>query len=247
MKRKLFLFPALLFALTSLSGCNNEEFYDLKVYNKDELILKSKISIFNNAILPTVDPSSYEDGKIFVGFGVKEFIPHVSRKNDFYQEKDLVRLVDVRPYAVNHTINLRTIYCNEGELANYYLVLGWYAKTNTSGLDENIINGFKPLLTNYLKDTLHANSSQLANVDIRAYDGDVSTIGANINFDGDVNIFIGAAGNLATTGNVAYTSRASFPVKGVTDRLIYLINNSTVAESVYNFMRSKTVRDYFGG
>ena len=247
MKLKLLMIPAFLLAVPCLTNCSSEAFYDLVVYNQGEVIQTSKINIFNNAILPTLDASQYETGKVFLGFGCNEFVPGVSKKKDFYHEKDLVRLKDVKKYASNKTIKMNAIYCNPEDEPKLYFVLGWYAKTGTSGLSAEIIDGFIPMLKNYMYTTLSVTDSQWEDVEIRAYDGDVATIGGNIVFDGDVDIFIGASTNLATTGNVPYVDRGGFPTKGADNRYIYQLNDKAISKSVFTYMRSKEVRTYFGG
>lgn len=247
MKLKLLMIPAILCAVPCLTNCSSEVFYDLVVYNQDTVIQTSKINIFNNAILPTLDASQYAPGKVFLGFGCNEFVPGVSKKRDFYHEKDLVRFNDVKKYASGKTIRMNTIYCDPQDEPKLYFVLGWYAKTNTSGLSTDIIDGFVPMLKNYMYTTFNLTDSEWEDVEVRAYDGDVATIGGNITFDGDVDIFIGAGSNFGTTGQVTYTDRGSFPTKGAENRFIYQLNDKEVTKTMFSYMRSKEVRTYFGG
>ena len=242
---KLLGLSSLLLLLSSCSGLQFDRYLDLKVVNGDNVIYESKINIFNNAILPDA-PTSSDSSKVFVGFGATEFVPHVSKKKDFYAAKDLVRYNDVKKYAVNNVVTLNSIFANSDEIAKNYLVLGWYGKTSTSGLNTDIMDGFKPMLMNFLESN-GATKEQLKDVEIRCYEGDVATIGGNITFDGDVDIFLGAGVNLGTTGGVAYLQRNSYEIKGAADRYIYRLTDTEQCNAVYTWMRTAEIKNYFRG
>ena len=77
---------------------------------------------------------------------------------------------------------------------DYYLVLGWYAKTSTSGLDQTVVDEVVANMKAYLK-TQGATDEQLANIAVRGYDGNVAAIGTAIRADGDVDVMIGVGEN----------------------------------------------------
>lgn len=249
MKIRTFLLPFIMMSMSSFSGCAGSfEYYDLVVLNREQEIYRTKINNFNNAILPALDPAQKMVGKSFLGFGFKEYEKGKDRKKDFYKERDIVRFKDVKQYMVNKTITIKSIYCNIGDEPVSYLVFGWYDKYSTSGLDEEIMEGFTPMLTDYLISE-GATAKDLETFEVRPYQGDVATIGANIMYDNDVDIFIGAGANLPSTGGVEgyYKDRSGLPVKGVTDRYTYRFSDTPIAKKVFSFMRTKEVRTYFGG
>lgn len=247
MKIKTFLLPFIMMSMPSFSGCAASfEYYDLVVINREQEIYRTKINNFNNAILPSLTNEQKMLGKTFLGYGFKDYEKGVDKKKDFYKERDVVRFKDVKKYMVNKTITIKSIYCNIGDEPYSYLVFGWYDKYSTSGLDEEIMEGFTPMLTDFLKSE-GATERDLEAFEVRAYQGDVATIGGDITYDNDVDIFIGAGANLHSTGGVDFKDRSGLPVKGAEDRYTYRISDTPIAKKVFSFMRTKEVRTYFGG
>ena len=209
-----------------------------------EEVYRSKVNIFNSAILPENPSTNWPEGKSFLGYGLKDFVKGVSKKSDFYSQKALVRYNDVKNYAVNNTVTFKATYCNPEDVPVKYLVVGWYAKTKTSGLSTEIMDGFESMLMEHMR-AIGTSEENLLDVEVRAYDGDVATIGGNITFDADVDIFLGAGVNLGTTGGVTYTQRNAYEIAGVADRYIYRLNDREQVVEAYTWMRSKEVKDYF--
>lgn len=84
-----------------------------------------------------------------------------------------------------------TYFTNSHE---YFLVLGWYAKTSTSGLDQAVVDEVVTAMKDYLREQ-GATEAQLNNIAVRGYDGNVAAIGSAILADGDVDVMIGVGEN----------------------------------------------------
>ena len=275
MDKKKFILPLLIvtsFTIPACSGLKFDKYIDLVVTNVSnptetieenwtyEEVYRTKINIFNSAILPDNPNTNWPVSKTFLGYGLHDFVKGESKKSDFYAAKGLVRYNDVKKYAVDNTVTLKATYCNPEDVPTKYLVVGWYAKTKTSGLSTDIMDGFETMLRDHLEDLKNqlANGTttaedlgftvteeDLLDVEVRSYDGDVATIGGNITFDGDVDIFLGAGVNLGSTGGVTYTGRNAYEIAVVADRYIYRLNDRPQVKGIYSWMRSAEVKSYF--
>ena len=268
MNKRLFILPLLIVTSFTVGACSSLKFdryinivvtnvsnpteTDETKWNYEE-VYKTKVNIFNSAIMPENPEPHWPVGKTFLGFGVKEFEKGVSKKSDFYRSKSLVRYNDIKKYAKNNTVTLKATYCNPEDVPTKFLVVGWYARTKTSGLTTDIMDGFETMLRNHLKDLKNGSEEidftitddDLADVEVRSYDGDVATIGGNIKFDGDVDIFLGAGVNLGTQGGVTYQQRNAYEIGDTPDRYIYRLNDRPQVKNIYTWMRSTDVRAYF--
>ena len=74
---------------------------------------------------------------------------------------------------------------NNDDNENHLLVIAWYGKTTTSGLDSEVIARFKLKLDAYLKDQGYSDE-EIKSVILREYDGAVAPSCAGIKNDGDV-------------------------------------------------------------
>ena len=271
MNKKLFILPLLVVTSFTVGACSSlkfDRYINISVTNvsnpeeEDETkwvyeeVYKTKVNIFNSAILPDNPSANWPKDKSFLGYGLKEFEKGVSKKSDFYPSKALVRFNDVKKYAKNNTVTLKATYCNPEDVPTKYLVVGWYARTKTSGLTTDIMGGFETMLRNYLKDLkaqadngvdlgFTITDDDLKDVEVRSYDGDVATIGGNIKFDADVDIFLGAGVNLGSQGGVEYTGRNAYDIAGVADRYIYRLNDRPQVKAIYTWMRTTEVKAYF--
>ena len=197
------------------------------------------VTTFDNGLTPHVEKSSIPaDHKFFGWTALDPDTVHYADPNfkDEYVEPDgIVRYDDIKNQVHNGKVTMYPLYLHESELPINYLVVGWYAKTGTSGLGAAQVNKWKNDLMNYLTNDVHATEEQLSKVVIRAYDGNVGTIGALINQDGDVDVFLGAGPNLKSDGGVEYIERQSGIMMGGISRYIYLLSERTVAKTVYDW------------
>lgn len=124
------------------------------------------------------------------------------------------------------------------------LVIGWYAKTGTSGLDETLINKFKTQLEEYL--TLHGFAVADMEIVFRPYDGVVADVQSAVTADNDVDLMLGMKA-FALNGVTFDTSNTQNEVAmGIkTDRRIHLISDSGLANFVFEWLKSTDARNAF--
>ena len=124
----------------------------------------------------------------------------------------------------------------------HLLVIAWYAKTQTSGLDENIIKSFENSLKAYLK-TLNYSDEEINSVLLRNYNGTVAVSCEAIKNDGDVNIMVGWKSNVDTNGNLSFIESypSSSENNGITmgsveGRWIHRLTNDELTIEVFNWI-----------
>lgn len=116
------------------------------------------------------------------------------------------------------------------------VTLGWWSLTGKSGIDSTksgqIDSAVQDFIDNEYDDTFVYSFKEFA----QSLVGDLGTA---INDDGEVDIFIGAAANLKSTGKVDYVERTGpLTINGAENRYIYLLTNTAAANAVYNYMVS---------
>ena len=200
---------------------------------------ETHVTTFNNGLTPHVEKTSIPaDHKFFGWTAYDPTTVHYADPGFAHKYVDydgIVRYDDIKNHIQNGKVTMYPLYIHESELPIPYLVVGWYAKTGTSGLGANQINKWKVDLMNFLTNDVHATEEQLSKVFIRSYDGNVGTIGSNINRDGDVDVFLGAGANLKSTGGVEYVARTSGIPMGSESRYIYQLSDRTIAKTVYEW------------
>ena len=242
----------------SLASCGLvagfETVVDVDVVVSGEVIAQGKISQFNNLILPSAPER----------IGTKFYRWYAGDPNDFhvetaekdpraYKEGGLIRFNDVGSYAVNGKLTVTGIYLTPEEIPHAYLVVGWYDKTSTSGLDQADLDRWAPSAQAYLKQwCLEQGQSEeeatknSLDIEIRAYsnNGNVAALGAAVNKDGDVDILLGVGNNVDSESgaNIPIEEKTgNIPMNGKT-RYIARLTDRPEAIAVYNWL--KTVEGY---
>ena len=114
------------------------------------------------------------------------------------------------------------------------LVIGWYAKSDTSGLDQMIVSVFTRGLNEYLE-----NSGTECDVIVRAYDGKVAEVEAAVAGDGDVDLMIGMK---AFSLEGIIEQQDDVPMGAKTDRRIHLLDDGEVSKLVYEWLKTDEAR-----
>lgn len=130
--------------------------------------------------------------------------------------------------------------------AEHYLVLGWYAKTETSGLNAAVVDQFVSEMKDYLGEQ-GATEQQLADIVVRGYSGTVAEMGSSVRNDGDVDLLIGVGANIdvpTSTGGAT----AGVPIIEKTDgiyigdsgknRYIARLTEDDIAKLVYEWIQA---------
>ena len=256
------LLAALIFctAAITLAGCSvfGEKPIDVQFIYNGEVVAEKTVTIFKNQLTPEAEAAG-----ITVPAGYK-FMGWSSDPEWTYSEKDenptvgtVLHRSDVEKIAENGVAKLYAAIIAKSEIPKSDLVVGWYAKTSTSGLNSAMIEATEKAFREYMKnnadkfaDYLTANEKTLETLDIvfRAYEGDVATIGANINADEDVDVLLGVGANISTTGGVTvYEKKGNIPM-GSKTRYIAMIpapdpNMETPATIFYAWAQTQEAFD----
>lgn len=198
-----------------------------------ETSFSGNIEITLHAI--NVDTASYQvdDGKV---------IP--------YQHGDTVTIgTDIAPDAsvtlkLTGVVNGKTItnevtYTKRSYEGNY-MVVGWYDRYETTGLNASNIAAFTEALKQHLKETANATDAQLADIVVRAYAGNVAEISASVNADSDVDILIGVGNNIDNDGNVAgvLEKTGNIGIGDNDERYIVRLSDSDLVQNAYDWIKS---------
>lgn len=127
----------------------------------------------------------------------------------------------------------------------YYLVVGWYAKTSTSGLDDTLMKHFVWNMNVYL-DSIGASTEDLGNISIRKFEqAKVADMGAAMNEQGDLDIVIGVGKNITSTGKVETMDRADDVTMGGLARSIARLTDRPIVNTLYEFMKTEQGRTMY--
>lgn len=121
----------------------------------------------------------------------------------------------------------------------YSLVVGWYGKSSTSGVDESVAKHFYANTIIYLE-ALGATEDEINSISFRKY-GDsetaVAEMGELINADGDVDIVIGVGNNINSSAGVTIVDKTGgFKMGDVEGRYVALLTDNTYATSFYEYI-----------
>ena len=123
----------------------------------------------------------------------------------------------------------------------YSIVIGWYGKTATSGLNVDVMKVFANNLVKYLK-AKGVSDEEIKKVSIRRY-GDENTavapMGELINADGDCDLLLGVGKNITSTGLVEVVEKQEGIVMGGISRYIARVTDTKqIVKDLYDFIIS---------
>lgn len=243
-KKKFLVLP--LIAL-SLSSCQLVKGLEDKltitfVYN-NQIISSDYTTQFKNVVMPTLNEEQIPLDTEFYGWTWLNPDTVSINDEDFaskYLEKDsIVHYYDVIDYASNNEVTLYPvfIFIDEIPIPDYYIAIGWYGKTSTSGLDQSRIDNWTADLKEYLS-TKGATQEDLDNIVVNEYLGDVATAGSLVNKDRYIDLLIGFGKNIGTTGGVEYIENVGGIMMGGKERYITLLNEKEVARDVFTWLQT---------
>lgn len=244
MKKKIVFLPIFLIALSSCSLIKGME-HQLSVtfvYN-DEIIASKNVNEFTNATTPKLKDEMVPINHEFYGWTwldpdtVKISDEDFETKYIAYDE--VVHYHDVKNYANNSNVTLYPLFINIDDIPipNYYIAIGWYAKSSTSGLTKEIINNWTNDLKTFLKNQ-GATDEDLSNVVIKGYEGDVATAGSLITKDRFVDVLLGFGNNIDSLGGVNCLEKDSGIVMGGKNRVIARLSEKETGKKVYDWLKT---------
>lgn len=117
------------------------------------------------------------------------------------------------------------------------LVIGWYSKSGTSGLDQTIIDKFAQGLNTYLASQGY--TSDNLTVTFKGYDGVVDEVQTAVESDNNVDVMLGMKA-FSVAGIVETQENVAMGVK--TDRRIHLLDDNTVSRLVFEWLKTEEAR-----
>lgn len=136
-------------------------------------------------------------------------------------------------------------YLAEPAVTDTKLVVGWYGKTSTTGLDQTIIDGFTAALNAYIAELGFAEGEVEVVVREYAADLDVAGVGTAVNTDGDVDILLGMGNNITTTGKIETLERVDDYAMGEKSRNIARLTDDILTVTVFDWLQTDAVRALF--
>lgn len=145
------------------------------------------VNTFNNAVVPVPDPPQ---GKVFYGWTAdSDWQNKDAASIAVTANKGLIRYDDVKDAVKDGKITLYAVFIDAPKRD---IVVAWYDKETTSGLNQTVMDTFTTELNAYL--TEQGKTPADMDIDVRGYQGDVGTTCSAIKNDGDVDIMIGWSG-----------------------------------------------------
>ena len=123
------------------------------------------------------------------------------------------------------------------------LVIGWYAKTETTGITQEMVSSLETVLLAYLTEN---SLMEHPDVEIREISGDldVAAVGELVNTAGDFDILMGMGKNITSTGGIATLEKADYQF-GSANRNIALLSNSGIGRIIFDWMQTEEVKAVF--
>ena len=130
----------------------------------------------------------------------------------------MVHYMDVKDFANNTTVVLESLIMHKDDIPQeyHYVVMAWYDKAATSGLNQEKMEPFADMVNSYLLSE-GVSEEDVSTVELRGYSGNVGPTTGQILYDNDVDIMFGwgSVSNITTTGSIPEDSileTVSFPV-----------------------------------
>lgn len=255
-KRLLLCIIALLsiFTLTSCAAKAFEKEYNVVFMYEDEIISNDTVTQFKNINSPTLPDAYIPDGYKF--FGWTPYDPNDVKATDQNFKKKyigagkMVHYADICDHVKNSTVVLKALMIDKAEIPveYHYVVIAWYNKPATSGIDETMMGKLETSLLNYLKAN-GVSDKDIASIVIRGYTGNVGTTCGLIMEDGDVDIMLGwgSKDNVTTTGGMKdemLHETVSFKV-GEKNRTIHRLTDKDTAQLVFAWLQSEECTKIF--
>lgn len=224
-----------------------------------EFITSGKVSQFDAIFTPELPESYVPSGYKFLGW--TPYDPNKvdpadpSLKEKYVPSGKMVHYSDVCDKSMNSTVVLSALMFDKADIPveYHYVVIAWYNKETTSGLNQDKMDALYASLTNYLKANGVSNED-IATIVIRGYDGNVGTSTGRIVDDDDVDIMFGwgSAENVTTTGvlkpEMIKETEANYSITyngAVKSRTIHRLSDKPTAITVMEWLKSDECRALF--
>ena len=221
---------------------------------EDEIIGYDTVTQFKNIKSPELSEAYIPEG--YKLFGWTALNPDSIRGNDpkidekYIGNGAMVHYDDVDEYAKNTTVILRPLMIDKAEIpvVYHYVVIAWYDKPATSGVDSVLMGRLQTSLFAYLRNN-GVSEEDIATIVIRGYTGNVGTSCGQIMKDEDVDIMLawGSKDNVTSTGGMKDSMiKETVSLKvGEKNRTIHRLTDKETAILVYQWLQSDEVKAIF--
>lgn len=204
-KRFIATFTAILLCLaasSALTGCSLVKGFerDVQVVLEvdGEYYASYTVNIFNNAVVTAPEVPARFEGRTFVGWTGRQDWEEMKGKDvPISSNKGLIRYDDVKDYIAGKSRSVTL----QAAFLEIDLVIAWYDRGDTSGLNQSYIDAFEKKMNEYLIGQGYDLNDMF--IVLRSYDSTVLASCTKIKADGDVDIMLGWNGSIATTGQMA--------------------------------------------
>ena len=242
MKKGFVAVAVLIVLFMAVTGCSKAQAKDIQVVLQVNGVIFDvvKVNSFNNAVVK--EPAA-QDGRIFKGWTLQESWEESEVDSvPLIPNKGLVRYDDVKDAIKGNasSVILRAVF---GAIPRRDLVVAWYSKESTSGLNQGHMDVFKDKLFAYL--TSLGYSPDKMDIVIRDYNGNVGDTCAAITKDADVDITVGWSSSSNLTGTGGWVEGKDFleNVGGITigakARYSARLSDTELSKLVYTWIQSE--------
>ena len=257
--KKIFITLISIFILATNTSCVAKAFEDeinVVFMYEGEYIAHDTVTQFKNIKCPELDEAYIPDGYKF--FGWTPLDPNTVKATDENFEEEyisagsMVHWSDIQEYKNNSTVILNALMIDKAEIPQvyHYVVIAWYNKPATSGLDENNMATFENSLKTHLRSN-GVSEEDINTIVVRGYTGNVGTSCGQIMKDEDVDIMFGwsSVNNVVNVGGMKETMLLDqvldFQVGTEHTRSIFRLTEKETAVSVFDWMKSDACRNLF--
>lgn len=256
--KKIMYFCFSIFVLMIMTGCAAQAFekeINVVFMYENELISYDTVTQFKNIKSPELSDAYIPDGYKFFGWTALDPNKIKATDEDFATKYvgagKIVHYSDVNEYVENTTVIMQALMIDKTEIPvpYHYVVIAWYDKVATSGLDSNKIEVFQTKLFEYLRKE-GVTEDDINSIVIRGYTGNVGTSCGQIMNDEDVDLMFGwsSASNVTSTGGMpeAMLKETITDYKvGEKNRTIHRISEKETAKFVLAWMQTEECRSLF--
>ena len=256
--KRFFMILISVFLLTTNTSCFAkafEEEINVVFMYEDEYISHDTVTQFKNIKSPELSDAYIPDGYKF--FGWTPYNPNTIKATDEnFKEKyigagKMVHWADVEDHKENSTVVLRALMIDKAEIPQvyHYVVIAWYDKVTTSGLDQAKMDIFTEKLFTHLR-SQGVSEEDINSIVIRGYTGNVGPSCGQIIEDGDVDIMLGwgSKDNVTSTGGMNPDSILETITEykvGEKNRTLHRLTDKETAISVFEWLQSNECRSIF--
>ena len=195
---------AMAICMVLLSGCSFvkglEKEVQVTLIDRGTTVGTYTVSTFSNAVV-TAELAPPQDGYMLAGWSPKQDWSQEKYGEDYLtSNKTVIRYAEIKDY-IDGNGNV-TLYAAYMPIPQHDLVIAWYDKESTSGINQQHMDAFKEKLYEFLTNSGYTPDTM--DIVIRGYQGDVGTTCSAIMNDKDVHIMVGwnTTSNLVGTGGM---------------------------------------------